>query len=757
MTKALIYLLDCVAKGEEARFDKAFDDVSDRIVQADWIRHLMLGLLWPVELHLQLKEKSSAHQIPECGGSIPLGPPGLRLCGAEIVGALDLKGCGSSQAQLPALSLMRCHFTFDGGSKPTIDLSGSFLCGLFLEGSRLRHLRGVGMTVSGSVNLSGVRPLGDDDKSPCWCKLSLCTINGNLSADRAQMRDPESKSNGKSESGDFPEQNRALNIYGSRIGGSILLRNQPLLDGGLLLDSARVAGDVLLDGGEVTSFSDGSAIAMARARIDGSLTIKALQCRGLLWLDLCEVGGSLDIGGTYLVGAYLDNARISAALYAKGLSVRGWLTLSEVIADRPLCLQDAQIGGNLRVLTVTVKPSDPVEPGPDSIKEGGLVASGMRVAGTIELGPNEFAGGLNLIDARCATLQDERSSYGKTGRILIDGFRYERLDDNSKLEDRDKILRDRLDWWLPKGKNSEGKNLYRPQPYVQFSQILANHGQDALVLDVLDRKAREDARQNWKEKPRAKSTGIWLKSPFETARWVGLQVLYWFCILPYGFLFRFGLSPGRAVTTVLGFIVIGSFMFGGMRNQGALVVAQTPVANLVHVVKDNNRDNYRFASTSVKAVVPVEGHGPVIGPSLVKVPASVLVPVPALPLGSASVSVERLAPVKDPAHEKKQIQVPELSVEEKREQSDVFDSDVPCNDTISLPVYAADVFIPLVDLREEGKCEIDKDKVKGKSLSDKRILLYRLLKAAYAIIGWLVTAAAIVTVSGVMRHRLLRD
>ena len=32
---------------------------------------------------------------------------------------------------------------------------------------------------------------------------------------------------------------------------------------------------------------------------------------------------------------------------------------------------------------------------------------------------------------------------------------------------------------------------------------------------------------------------------------------------------------------------------------------------------------------------------------------------------------------------------------------------IPCNDAIRLPVYAADVFIPLVDLREEIKCDID--------------------------------------------------
>jgi hypothetical protein len=80
---------------------------------------------------------------------------------------------------------------------------------------------------------------------------------------------------------------------------------------------------------------------------------------------------------------------------------------------------------------------------------------------------------------------------------------------------------------------------------------------------------------------------------------------------------------------------------------------------------------------------------------------------------------------------------------------------VACGDAIRLPVYAADVFIPLVDLREEVKCEID-------AVSDPtrlrpfpwEVTLYRSLKAAYAIAGWIVTTLALLTFSGVTRHRL---
>ena len=85
---------------------------------------------------------------------------------------------------------------------------------------------------------------------------------------------------------------------------------------------------------------------------------------------------------------------------------------------------------------------------------------------------------------------------------------------------------------------------------------------------------------------------------------------------------------------------------------------------------------------------------------------------------------------------------------------------IACGNAIRLAVYAADVFIPLVDLREESKCEIDavsNPSPPRTSPCPWEVTLYRWLKAVYAIGGWIVTTLALLTFSGVMRHRLSQD
>ncbi|MNO03307.1 hypothetical protein D3C81_2239670 [compost metagenome] len=65
------------------------------------------------------------------------------------------------------------------------------------------------------------------------------------------------------------------------------------------------------------------------------------------------------------------------------------------------------------------------------------------------------------------------------------------------------------------------------------------------------------------------------------------------------------------------------------------------------------------------------------------------------------------------------------------------------------------MFIPLVDLREESKCDVDAalDFKPG----DWVVTACRFFKAAYALLGWVVTTLALLTFSGVMRHRLSQD
>jgi hypothetical protein len=83
------------------------------------------------------------------------------------------------------------------------------------------------------------------------------------------------------------------------------------------------------------------------------------------------------------------------------------------------------------------------------------------------------------------------------------------------------------------------------------------------------------------------------------------------------------------------------------------------------------------------------------------------------------------------------------------------DASLPrCGDDIRSLIYAADVFIPLIDLREEAKCDVGA--AHGYAGSASEITVYRFAKAAYAVLGWIVTTLCVLTFSGVLRHSLAR-
>jgi hypothetical protein len=70
---------------------------------------------------------------------------------------------------------------------------------------------------------------------------------------------------------------------------------------------------------------------------------------------------------------------------------------------------------------------------------------------------------------------------------------------------------------------------------------------------------------------------------------------------------------------------------------------------------------------------------------------------------------------------------------------------VPCGDQVEPLWYALDVFVPLLDLRQEDKCSI---------ASRADAWPWRAFKSLYAIVGAIVTSLMLLTVSGVLRRRV---
>jgi hypothetical protein len=77
----------------------------------------------------------------------------------------------------------------------------------------------------------------------------------------------------------------------------------------------------------------------------------------------------------------------------------------------------------------------------------------------------------------------------------------------------------------------------------------------------------------------------------------------------------------------------------------------------------------------------------------------------------------------------------------------------PCNLNVSSLVYALDVFIPLIDLDQERRCSI-RDALPGEAQD--RYFGWRLVKALYELLGWIITSLVILTITGVLRRDLER-
>ncbi|MGZ8287390.1 MAG: pentapeptide repeat-containing protein [Allosphingosinicella sp.] len=77
----------------------------------------------------------------------------------------------------------------------------------------------------------------------------------------------------------------------------------------------------------------------------------------------------------------------------------------------------------------------------------------------------------------------------------------------------------------------------------------------------------------------------------------------------------------------------------------------------------------------------------------------------------------------------------------------------PCNLDVNSLLYTVDIFIPLIDLDQERRCTI-RDVDEG--ASHDRYALWRLAKALYELIGWIITSLVILTITGVLRRDLER-
>lgn len=172
----------------------------------------------------------------------------------------------------------------------------------------------------------------------------------------------------------------------------------------------------------------------------------------------------------------------------------------------------------------------------------------------------------------------------------------------------------------------------------------------------------------------------------------------------FGTLFDYGLSPIRAISTFLVCIVIGSIGVGVAdygRSSLNLKPAMVIEAHTVNTTADKDkRESGLLSSFEARTVNTFSPNGK---------PA-------------ANIQSTQILSSYPPVTKK-----------------------LPCNGEIDPLSYAADVFVPALELHQDDKCVIS---------PEPDAWLWRRAYALYAALGWIVTALTILTVSGILRRHV---
>lgn len=365
--------------------------------------------------------------------------PALRLRGARITGRLDLAhgtiGC--------PVWLEDCSF-----AEPVV-CDRADVRHLSLAGSRLPALRADYLRSATDLDLTRI--------TARELRLYGAEVNGNLELDDARLVNV----GGCALYGTHLKVNGSLHANGASIEG------EARLYGAAVQDSVLMIGTWLLNPG-------GTALAAGRMSVGGSLYMRrgdhggpvrrAFVADGKIRLDGVTIGSTLRMEGAVMHNpgqCALEATNLNVGHFAdlRGVTVRGWLTLSE-----------SRIGSSLDLT-------------------GGRVISDAQVsldlseieAKTVSL-PESCSGTIDLTDTRVVTL--DLHGVATTGTMRLGGLHFERL--TPELPPKQLLA------WLRRSVPA-----YEPHPYEQLVAMFRRIGHDEDARTVLlakERRRRETLR-----------------------------------------------------------------------------------------------------------------------------------------------------------------------------------------------------------------------------------------------------------------------
>lgn len=211
---------------------------------------------------------------------------------------------------------------------------------------------------------------------------------------------------------------------------------------------------------------------LAGAYVRGELDLSFARARGQTVLDRCRFGERPDLQQADLQLLSLDGSALPG-LFAEGAQVAGDVFLRDgFAAEGEVRLSGATVGGQLACTGGAFR-----NPGGKA-----LSAQRMRVVASFFFrGVQVHEGVIDLASAHVGDLADDPDSWPEAGRLILDGFTYDRI--VAAFTDS----RERLDW-LAKGTVWKGE--FKPQPYTHLARVLREMGHERGARDVLEERDR---------------------------------------------------------------------------------------------------------------------------------------------------------------------------------------------------------------------------------------------------------------------------
>lgn len=402
-------------------------------------------------------------------------PGGLRLAACKVVGDLDLTG---TTVEFPILIGASCF------SGEVLLAQGDFRF-LSLKGSRIRSLLADGVSCAAGLNLT-------DCAIQLNARFVSCRLGGSLELQGTQI---------------MGRNDHALRLDSAEVKGSVFLNDGFVAGTGVSLINAEIAGNVTLDGA-MLSHHDGYALSADGVHVRGSVYMSKpfeslgeisfatakidqnIECHGgtlrsvngdAFTLSGATIGGSILVssrasfhGQIYAVGAGISSSvEITGAvlicpddktpvLTCDGMHVGINLLVRECRAQGAMRFPNVEVGGNAQFQAISLI-------GPDRQV---VSLHGIQVKNALHWSKiaAEVRYTLNLIDAAVSTFVDDKMSWPPIGELLIDGFRYQRI---QSLDERSRPsasrVAERIEW-------IRRQPSYVAQPFQQYRNTLLATG-----------------------------------------------------------------------------------------------------------------------------------------------------------------------------------------------------------------------------------------------------------------------------------------